>query len=98
MAKNYYGSICLTDLIDKAKAKHEAFSRSEKNQKVYVKVSVWISDTPDQYGNSASIQVNAKERENRFYIGNLKESQHNTATVQDVTDILDLVTEDDLFF
>lgn len=69
MSKNYYGSICFTDLMAKAKEGHKAFSKGT-NGKIYVNVDLWINDNPDQYGNSASIKIDKET-----YIGNLKESK-----------------------
>ena len=74
MSKLFYGSICLTDLIEKAKQKHQAFKKSEKNGKIYADISIWLHDQPDQYDKIGSIQLSAKEKENRPYIGNFKES------------------------
>jgi hypothetical protein len=97
MAKNYYGSICLTDLLNKAKEKHEAFAKSEKNGKIYVKVNIWVHDEPDKYDNVAAIQVPAKEKDNRFYIGNLKESEYKEPEITD-DDVDDLPEPNDLPF
>ena len=36
----FTGSICLTDLIEQAKKKHSAFSKSERNGKIYARVKV----------------------------------------------------------
>ena len=68
------GSICLSELNEQAKKAHSAFSRSDKNQNIYVNVKVWINDEADRYGNHASVQLNPKkdmETEN-IYIGHLK--------------------------
>lgn len=75
MSNRYYGSICLSDLIDLAKGKHSAFSRA-KNKKVYANVIVWINDKPDKYDNIASIQLSSNmekaKQEGKVFIGNLK--------------------------
>jgi hypothetical protein len=75
MANLLVGSICLTDLNEQAKNGHSAFSRG-KNGKVYFNVNLWVNDTPDQYGNTVSIQLNSKkelrETEGKIYIGNAK--------------------------
>ena len=77
MSKLLNTSICLTDLMEKAKEGHSAFSRSEKNKKVYVNLLQWINDRPDDYGNISSLQLNSKEekreQEGKVYIGNSKE-------------------------
>ncbi len=97
MSKSYYGSICLTDLLNKAKEKHEAFTKSEKNSKRYCKIKIWFHDEPDKYDNVAAIQVPAKEKDNRFYIGNLKESEYKEPEITD-EDVDDLPETDDLLF
>ena len=70
MATFYNGSICLTD-IPKEKI------TEGKNGKKYVNVTLWVNDSPDQYGNIGSIQVSqTKEQrdaqEKKQYIGNFK--------------------------
>lgn len=82
MSKFLTGSICLTDIVAHLNAKHSAFSKSEKNGKIYVSIKQWLNDDPDQYGNHASIQLNStqdgKERDKaanggkEVYIGNMK--------------------------
>lgn len=72
MATLLTGSICLTDIPK------EKITTSEKNGKKYLNITVWVNDTPDKYGNNASIQVSRtkEEREAKVtpvYIGNLKE-------------------------
>ena len=68
------GSICLSDLNEYAKKAHSAFSRSEKNKKIYVAVKVWVNEEADQHGNHASVQLNPKQNmeTEKVYIGNLK--------------------------
>lgn len=74
----FYGSICLSDLIDLAKKKHSAFSKGN-NGKIYANINVWLNDDKDKYGNIMSVQINPskemKDLEDRVYIGNLKESE-----------------------
>lgn len=76
MAKFSTGSLCLTTLIEKAKEGHSAFSKSEKNGKIYFNVALWENDEPDEFGNNYSMQLNSKEEkqasEPKTYIGNLK--------------------------
>jgi hypothetical protein len=77
MNQLFYGSICVTDLIEKVKAKHSGFTKAQ-NGKIYANINVWLNQTPDKYGNIMSVKVNpSKERkdtEEGFYIGNLKQS------------------------
>lgn len=78
MSKLFFGSICLTDLIDQAKQKHSAFTKGN-NGKIYASVNVWLNDDKDKFGNIMSVQINpskeAKDIDKRLYIGNLKESE-----------------------
>lgn len=75
MSKLMYGSIDFSKLLEEAKKGNKAFSRSN-NGKIYLNVNVWINDEKDQYGNIASIQTTFKDatKEDKFYIGNFKES------------------------
>lgn len=77
MNQLFYGSICISDLLEKAKQKHSAFSKAQ-NGKIYANVNVWLNETPDKYGNVLSIKVNPskenKDIEEGFYIGNCKKS------------------------
>lgn len=74
-AKLLTGSICITDLMNAAKAAHSSCTRG-KNGKAYANILVWESETPDQYGNTISIQLNStkekRETEEKVYIGNAK--------------------------
>lgn len=75
MSKLFTGSICLSDLITKAKEGHSAFSKAN-NGKMYVNIKMWENDQPDKFGNTISIQLNStqekRESEGTFYIGNAK--------------------------
>lgn len=75
-SKLYTGSVCLTDLIEKAKEKHSAVSKSASNGKIYVNVLLWENETVDKFGNSHSLQLNStkdkKETEGKVYVGNFK--------------------------
>lgn len=75
------GSICYTDLVELAKKGHSAFSRSEKNGKVYFNVALWMNDQPDKFGNTVSIQLNSskekRDLEEKAYIGNAKPIKSN---------------------
>ena len=70
----FTGSICLTDLIEQAKKKHSAFSKSERNGKIYARVKVWINSEKDKYGKIGSIQLNAAKdsTDEKVYFGNLE--------------------------
>jgi hypothetical protein len=100
--QSFYGSLCLTDLIEQAKVKHSAFSKG-KNGKIYVNVNVWLNEEEDKYGNIMSVQLNpTKERKDtdaKVYIGNMKKSESQKPladkdiasvekTLQDVADDL----------
>lgn len=77
MGQLFYGSICLSDLIDLAKQKHSAFTKGT-NGKIYASINVWLNSEKDKFGNIMSVQVNPtkemKDLEDRVYIGNLKQS------------------------
>jgi len=73
MSTFYNGSICLTD-IPKDKI------TEGKNGKKYLNITLWVNDSPDQYGNIGSVQVSqTKEQreagEKKQYIGNFKQPQ-----------------------
>lgn len=73
------GSICLTDLIDKCKAGHSAFTKG-KNGKIYLNYTEWINDEPNQYGQHSSLLLNShkdkKAEEGKVYIGNGKKGEY----------------------
>jgi hypothetical protein len=77
--KLYYGSLCLTDLVNEAKKAHSSFSRSEKNGKIYCNIHIWVNEEPGKFGNHVSVQLQSKkesaEREGRVYIANAKLSE-----------------------
>ena len=71
MSTFYNGSICLTD-IPKDKI------TEGKNGKKYLNITLWVNDTPDQYGNIGSVQVSQtkeqrESQEKKQYIGNFKQ-------------------------
>lgn len=76
MSKLFTGSVCLTDLIEQAKKKHSAFTKSQNNGKLYVNLLLWENDEKDKYDNTHSVQLNSnkemKESEGKIYIGNFK--------------------------
>lgn len=73
MAQILNVSLNFAELMAKAKAAHSAFTRS-KNGTPYVALTIWLNDTPDQYGNDVKITLNSskakKESEGMIYVGN----------------------------
>ena len=97
MAQGYYGSIDFSKLIEMAKSGHKAFSKSEKNGRIYLNVDVYVKDEVGQYGDKASIRATFKgaTKEDKFYFANLKESQGFGESKVESSDLNDL---DDLAF
>lgn len=86
------GSICLTELIEKAKAGHSAFSKAQ-NGKVYCNILTWLNEKEDKYGNIMSHQLSSnkdmREVEGLTYIGNSKALQGSQpVTNRDIDDDL----------
>ena len=83
-SKSFYGSICLTDLINQAAAKHSAFNKAESNGKTYVNITVWDNGAVDKYGNQLGIQLATKkdspEHEKKIYIGNAKPNENKSGS------------------
>lgn len=82
MATLFYGSINITELLERAKEKHSAFVKGN-NGKIYANISVWLNDEPDQYDNVMSIKLSATKEaiakdaeQGKIYIGNCKESEN----------------------
>ena len=75
MSNRINSSICLTDLGDKYRAGHSAFTKAN-NGKVYVSLTTWINDEADKFGNNVSHQLNSKQdkrdAEGKVYVGNGK--------------------------
>ena len=75
MGKMITGTLSLTKLLEKAKEGNSSFWKS-KTGEIKVNILVWENDTPDQYGNDFSVQLNPKkdapEAEKKQYIGNMK--------------------------
>ena len=95
MAQSFYGSIDFSKLVEMAKSGSKAFTKSEKNGRIYLNIDVYVKDEIDQYGNIASIRGTFKgaDKEDKFYFANLKESQNNgTAPIQknEIPDLDDL--------
>lgn len=62
--------------INLSKIPKEAIT-TDKNGNKWLNITVWLNETPDQYGNSGSVQINqTKEQRDakapKVYIGNLK--------------------------
>jgi len=80
MAKLLTGSINLSK-IDKTKiVDRDKNGNPFENGSKFLNIVVWINDEPDNYGNTASIQIGQSKEEREagvksIYIGNLKESQ-----------------------
>jgi hypothetical protein len=86
MSQKFYGSICVTDILEHANKKHSAFTRAE-NGKIYADVGIWLNDDKDKYGNIMSMQLNPKkelrEQDGQPYIGNFKESERKAISDRD---------------
>ena len=96
MSKTFYGSIDFSKLIEEAKSGNKAFSKSEKNGRIYLNVQVFIKDEVDSYGNSMAVRSNYKgaSKEDKFYFGNLKPSEEIDQPIQSN----EIPGEDDLPF
>ena len=83
MSKLLTGSIDLNK-IDKTKiVSTDKNGNPFENGAKYLNVVVWLNDEPDNYGNTASIQISQSKEEREagaksIYIGNLKEPQSRT--------------------
>lgn len=88
MSERFFGSICVSDIIDLANKKHSAFYKGD-NGKIYGSVQIWLNDEPDKYGNMLSCQLNPKvdkiEEDGRPYIGNFKLGEKKGLGVRDTT-------------
>lgn len=96
MAQNYYGSIDFDKLMADLKEGKLKTYKTEKGKRL-INVNIYVSDTPNEYGNIASISVPLKEefhteengkKINKLYIGNLKPSENSIseATAEDFPD------------
>lgn len=87
-AQRFYGSICITDLVDLAHKKHSAYSKAD-NGKIYANVTVWLNDEKDKYGNIMAVQLNPKkelrEQDGQQYVGNMKEAEAKPVTSRDTS-------------
>lgn len=73
MSRLLLGSINLTELIAKVESGEIDVFTSEKTGVKYVNVAVFVNDTPDQYGQIASLSHRNKNLKN-IYLGNFKDS------------------------
>lgn len=96
------GSICYTELVELAKKGHSAFSRSEKNGKVYFNVALWMNPEADKFGNTVSIQLNStkekRDEEGKVYIGNAKPLKSNAKPQYTAPSSVTPADDDDLPF
>lgn len=88
MNQRFYGSICVSDLLDYAHKKHSAFTKGE-NGKIYASVNIWLNDSVDKFGNIMSAQLNPKKEQRELdgqpYIGNFKEAEAKPITARDTS-------------
>lgn len=84
------GSLDLTIILEKAKAKHSAFSKSEKNGHIYFNITQWVNEEPNEFGQHSSLLLNSskegREAEGKVYIGNAKKVEGGGNTVPIVAD------------
>jgi hypothetical protein len=73
MSRLLLGSINLTELSAKIKSGEIDVFTSEKTGAKYVNVAMFVNDTPDQYGNIASLSHRNKNLKTT-YLGNFKEN------------------------
>lgn len=102
MSELLTGSLCYTDIVEQAKAGHSAFSRG-KNGKVYFNIAQWVNDSPDQFGNTVSIQLNStkekRDAEGKVFIGNAKPMKtNNHQSTPQVANVANANFDDDLPF
>lgn len=101
MGNMIVGSLCLTDILEAAKAGHSSVQKSEKNGKLYLSVVVWENDEVDKFGFHFGVQLGStkekRETEKKQYIGNLKRittgggggGETQPATAADITKAMD---------
>jgi hypothetical protein len=96
------GSICLSDISEKYKAGHSAFSKAA-NGKIYMSFTGWVNDCQDDF-KDFSLQLNSKqdkqEAEGKVYVGNGKIKPPVTTTPPPTSNaagtVSNAVIEDDL--
>ena len=93
------GSICLSDISEKYKAGHSAFSKSDKDGKIYMNFTGWVNDATDNF-KDFSLQLNSKqdkqEAEGKVYVGNgrIKPSVNNVTAAAPIAQIATSSTND----
>jgi len=80
----FFGSVCVTDIIEAYQKGHSGFTRGQKNGKVYMNLNAWLNPEPDQFGNDMNLSIGSakdKDKEDadkfggkRVYVGNMKKS------------------------
>lgn len=95
MSRLLLGSINLTELSQKAKSGEIEVFTSEKTGVKYVNVAIFVNDTPDQYGQIASISHKNKTTGATTYLGNFKENGAGGGAPRNNSQ---LVNKDDLDF
>jgi len=95
------GSLCLTDILARAREKHSAFTKAN-NGKIYLSVLLWENEKEDNYGNTFSVQLNASkdapEIERGLYIGNLKRVEARGPSPMGDEEVEAMPADDDLPF
>ena len=93
------GSICLSDLIDQAKKKNEAFTKGS-NGKIYFNFSQWLNEDPDQYGNHSSLKLNPPKdsKSERVYFANAKRIELTSSAEALTESDIEGIDEEDLPF
>lgn len=90
MSQRFYGSICISDLVDLAHKKHSAFSKAD-NGKIYANITVWLNDEKDKYGNVMALQLSPKKElkdlDGQPYFGNCKEAEAKQINDKDASKI-----------
>lgn len=101
MSRLISGSLCLSEILEQAKARHSAFSKAE-NGKIYFNIKIWENDEPDKFGNDFGIQLNPKkdapESEDKKYIGNAKRVKAKDPQPLFNEDVANIPSSDDLPF
>ena len=91
------GSICLTDLISKAKEGHSAYTKAA-NGKIYVNILIWDNDEADKYGNTTSLQLQSKkesiDKEGKVYFGNAKKYDKKEALPLSIAEANSMIQDD----
>ena len=71
--------------INLSKIKKEELYTNDKGEK-FLNLVIWVNDEKDQYGNIASIQQGLKNKDEKLYIGNLKEYEKTETKQESDTD------------